>query len=149
MICPFCQQRTRIYNSRSTHNKTQTWRRHQCRTCGKTFTTREKIDWTGQTIVITPSGKAPYERERLLMSIVRASKHINTPPSMMTELTDSIEQELQKGSFFTGNSQSCDLIVTTATTVLARYNTHMALQYVTQVFNNKPPLELIRALTNP
>lgn len=148
MICPFCNNKTRIYNSRSTHAKTQTWRRHRCISCTRTFTTREKIDWSGATTVTDPDGSSQYSRERLLLSLARASSKLTLPPEMLAELCDSIELELQQSGFFTDRDQPSELITQSATLVLKRYNPHLALQYVNIVYRNQPPLELIKQLVN-
>ena len=146
MICPFCKHQTKIYNSRSTQSKTQTWRRHQCKVCAKTFTTKERIDWTGAVVVHTTDGSSPYTRERLLLSIVRSSTNLSLPSGAITDLTDTIELELQTQGFFREKKQESEVITQHATTILHRYDPNMALQYVNQVYSNKPPLELIKQL---
>ncbi len=146
MKCPFCANKTKIYNSRATQGKTQTWRRHQCLTCNQTFTTKERIDWTGKVRVQSTKGTQPYSRERLLLSIVRATTNQTFPSGAISDLTDTIELELQKNSFFVGKNQPAEIITHVSTTVIHRYNPNLALQYVNQVYRNKPPLELIKQL---
>jgi transcriptional regulator NrdR family protein len=146
MNCPFCHHKTKIYNSRSSHNQTQTWRRHRCTNCSSTFTTREKIDWDGKTTVKTTSAVAPYSREHLLLSLVTASANLSLAAGTLSELTDTIESELQQINFFKESENESDLITTTATTVLARFDRNIALQYVNHVYANKPPIELIKQL---
>lgn len=146
MICPFCHSPTKIYNSRSTHQKSQTWRRHRCKQCGRTFTTRERIDWTGRVEVKSPDSTTGYSRERLLLSLAKASNNLSVQPAMLAELCDSVEGDLQKLGFFAKTKQESDLITQTAISVLHRYNPNYALQYVNIVYSNKPPLELIKRL---
>lgn len=146
MTCPFCSTKTKIYNSRSTHSKTQTWRRHRCSTCNGKFTTREKIDWSGSIAVITSDGTAEYSRERLLLSLAKASNGLPLPPEMLSELCDSIEHQLQSSGFFATTEQPASLIIEAATTVLHRYSPNFALQYVNVVYSNQPPLELVKRL---
>ena len=144
MICPFCASKTKIYNSRSTHLATQTWRRLRCTQCKRTFTTKEKIDWSGTVKVTSANESALYTKDRLLLSISRAAQQLAIPPSAIIELTDSIELELQNTGFFEANAQDADLITSTAIVTLGRFNTHMALQYANNVYRNQPPLELIK-----
>jgi transcriptional regulator NrdR family protein len=146
MICPFCSHKTRIYNSRSIQHATQTWRRHQCTSCHACFTTKERIDWTGSTTVVSSTEAAPYSRERLLLSICHAGQSLDLTPSAYADITDSVEQLLQKNRFFETESQEAGIITQTTTEVLARFNTHMALRYVNNVYNNNPPLALIQRL---
>lgn len=149
MICPFCSSKTKIYNSRSTQSQTQTWRRHQCTACKRSFTTKERIDWTGRIKIKSSDETALYSRERLMLSLVRASNNLTLPTGALTDLTDTIELELQNGEFFTGDFQEAELITHVATTVLHRYDPNVALQYINMVYRNKPPLELIKRLLTP
>lgn len=149
MICPFCNNRTRIYNSRSTHQHTQTWRRHRCVACSKTFTTKEKVEWTGKVEVSTPDGTSPYSRERLLLSVSRASNNLTVLPETLSELTDSVELMLQKNHFFEAEIQESLIIVDAAVHTLKRFEPNLALQYVNQVYNNKPPLLLVKQILGP
>lgn len=96
--------------------------------------------------MITTDSKSGYSRERLLLSLAKASNNLSVRPEMLAELCDSIEAELQKSGFFMDPEQEADLIIHTATSVLHRYNPNYALQYVNIVYNNNPPLELIKRL---
>ncbi len=145
MKCPLCTARTEVYNSRPSHESTQTWRRRICAQCKSCFTTREKIDWNGSIKVGYNDQVMPYNRDRLLLSIVRASNGTNLAPEMISELTDSIEIALARVLSKAGRCNVHD-ITNTAITVLASHNTHLALQYVQHVYNNQPPLSLIKQL---
>ncbi len=143
MLCPFCHSQTKIYNSRATHQQTQTWRRHRCITCYKTFTTREKIDLDGVVNVQDGPEIHPYSRERLLLSLVRASNKIPLPAGMMTELADAIEAHLRAEQFFTLTQQHKTRIADAALIILTRYDKNIALQYLNQMYDNQPPIEQI------
>ncbi len=145
MICPFCTNVTKIYNSRSTHEASQTWRRHRCTACKRAFTTREQIDWNGTiTITDTNGTNSNYSRERLLLSLLRATERLEEATSSPVDLCDTIELELQKSSFFSTPAQESRIIVEHALSVLHRYDPNAALQYLTNVYAGKPPVELIK-----
>lgn len=148
MVCPFCTSETKIYNSRGTHGKTQTWRRHRCKQCQTSFTTREKIDWNGSVSVktVAEASTTPYDRDRLFTSLLRASDGITLPPGTLSSLCDTIEYQLQKQHFFQSDSSSANDIISTATSVLRRFNPNLALQYVNNVYRHQPPGELIRQI---
>lgn len=146
MKCPFCKNKTKIYNSRSTQTQTQTWRRHKCLSCNSTFTTKERVDWTGRINITSGNEVSPYSRERLLLSLVRASNNLSLPSGALTDLTDTIELELQNSSFFNEPSQEAELITHVSTTIIYRYDPNLALQYVNNVYHNKPPIELLKTL---
>jgi transcriptional regulator NrdR family protein len=146
MKCPFCLQKTRIYNSRASHQNTQTWRRHKCTACSSTFTTREKIDWSGATIVRTETEVAPYDRDRLLLSIARSAAGYTLQPSMISELTDSVELELQACQFFKKTTGDAAQITEATTAILHRLDPYLSVQYINHVHKNKPPLDLVKKL---
>lgn len=146
MKCPFCTSKTQVYNSRSSHQKTQTWRRRQCLVCKKAFTTRERVDFNAVVTIKNIDEASPYSRERLLLSVVRASDKLILPPGILTELVDSIEIELQQSGFFNRIEQSTETITQITTRVLQRYNKNLALLYVTAVYKNQPPGDLMREL---
>ena len=146
MKCPFCNNKTEVYNSRRSHQATQTWRRRRCLTCNKSFTTREKVDFNGIVQVKNGDSREPYSRERLLLSIVRASDKLNLPLHMLLELTDSVELELKNHQFFEKNTQKVTMISEVTMTLLARYNRNLALQYLHNVYKNQPPIELVKQI---
>lgn len=149
MKCPYCYNKTRIYNSRSTHEHTQTWRRHRCTTCGQTFTTKERIEWTGKTMIINKDERSRYSRERLLVSICRAGNNLTVPPETLVALTDSIEHMLQKDRFFKPDTQDVASLINTTILTLKRFDPNLALQYINAVYRNKPPLELVKDVLGP
>ena len=148
MICLYCNSKTRIYNSRSTQQATQTWRRHRCTSCSKSFTTREKIDWDGMASVRSKGKIGPYSRERLLLSLVRSGHNLELNPGTLSDLCDSIEHQLQKNGFFNVPTQSSELITETTLQILRRFDKNLALQYINGVYKSKPPIELLRQLTD-
>lgn len=149
MVCVFCSSSTKIYNSRSTHQKSQTWRRHRCTNCSRVFTTRERVDWDGVTSVKTAEGIEPYNRERLLLSLIRAGNNLDLPSGALTSLCDSIELHLQKANFFSSETQDSNTLATVAIEVLQRFDTNIALQYINSTYKNQPPIELLKQLLKP
>lgn len=149
MVCPFCASETKIYNSRATSGKTQTWRRHRCGQCQARFTTKEKIDWNGAVAVVTDEQAAPYSRERLFISLLKAGENLQLAPATLSDLCDTVEYHLQKQQFFRGVQQDAGRITTAVTTVLHRFNPNLALQYVNNVYRHQPPPELLKQLLEP
>lgn len=146
MICPFCQNDTLVYNSRLTGQKQQVWRRRRCVACRKTFTTKERTDWTGVVTVVTQRSHSPYSRERLQLSIAKACFPLLEQHGSVGMLCDTIEQKLLASGFFTHSPQEASLITHTSIEVLRAYNPSFAISYVQQVYRQNPPLELLREL---
>lgn len=149
MHCPFCQSVTDIYNSRPTNQATQTWRRHRCRGCKRTFTTRERVDYDGLVNVETATNILPYSHERLLISLLSACSYSQKALEAVPGLVGSVEQELARNGFFDGQTSSSKAIIAVATATLRRYDLAAALHYLNHVFDGNPPLDQITAIINP
>jgi transcriptional regulator NrdR family protein len=143
MLCIFCKNKTRIYNSRPTHQKTQTWRRHICTMCKNTFTTKERVDLNGILKVQNGSTINPYSHDRLLVSIAVSSNQIALPAIMVSELADSVEARLCQIIANNINIITKDSIAETTIEVLTAYNKNLAIQYVNKIYKNNPPQEII------
>lgn len=148
MKCPFCHQDTNVYNSRLTSQQQQVWRRRRCTSCNRTFSTKERVDWTGTIKVASTSKKQaiPYSRDRLQMSVARACRPLLAQYGSVSEICDSIEYKLQQTGFFSNSPQPSETIAAHATDVLRAYNPAYAVQYVQYVYRDDPPLELLREL---
>lgn len=147
MRCPFCESDTKIYNSRGNSAGNETWRRHRCRSCSLTFTTRERIDWSGKILIADDSGAVnPYSSERLLKSLLRAGGQGDYPDGTFTSLLETIEGSLQKQRFFSKTNGSTKVITEVTILVLSRFDRGLALQYVNNVYRSQPPAKLIQQL---
>lgn len=96
MICVYCNTpKTSITNSRSTKSHTQTWRRHYCQACKRTFTTFEKADMK-HLAVKTKDKLSPYSRSKLQLSIIRSFQDTSLDYQLIDTLTDTVEIKLLK-----------------------------------------------------
>lgn len=83
MRCIYCDKKTTVINSRPRTHKT--WRRRQCLSCKKVFSTYEYPDTSNLFIVkiskpttsIKPV-RQPFNSIKLLISIARACDHMST-----------------------------------------------------------------------
>ena len=136
MLCLYCNNKTKIYNSRPTHQNTQTWRRHKCMHCQNTFTTKEKIELSGILQVKDGLTLSSYSHDRLLVSIAVSSNQIALPAPMVSELTDSVEAKLCQ---IIANNIIAEITIE----VLTAYNKNLAIQYVNKIYKNNPPQDII------
>ena len=73
MRCPFCQHnQTSVVDSRTPESGLVIRRRRQCQSCGKRFTTFERISLAMPWIVKKGGGRAEYSREKLRSSMALA-----------------------------------------------------------------------------
>ena len=73
MKCPFCNAAdTRVIDSRPADDNASIRRRRQCETCGKRFTTYEKLETMPLMIVKKDNSREPYERSKIEAGIIRS-----------------------------------------------------------------------------
>lgn len=95
MICPYCRcLDTKVVDKRDNNESGVARRRRECLTCGKRFTTYERV----QTISLNVqkrSGKIEeFDREKLKKGILRAVKKRDISEDQVEEIIDDIELKL-------------------------------------------------------
>lgn len=81
------------------------------------------------------------------MSLLTAGSRLSITPGQLSDLCDNIELRLQRDGFFFKAKQPTGLLVTAILAILSRYDRHLALQFLNDVYNGKPPARLLRPLT--
>jgi transcriptional repressor NrdR len=128
MVCIYCDNVTRVTNSRLQKRINQVWRRRACIVCGNAFTTHERADlYTALVVRHTNKDVQPFSRDRLYISIYESCKHRPSPIDDVTGLTDTILGVL-RGSITTGTLDRI-VIIKTATEVLRRFDGTAAAVY--------------------
>ena len=93
MKCPFCgAEDSRVIDSRPADNSIR--RRRQCETCGKRFTTYEKIETIPMMVVKKDETREPYDRSKIEAGLVRACHKRPISADRIGELVDEIENEI-------------------------------------------------------
>lgn len=128
MVCPRCQGKTQIYNSRSNKRTLQTWRRHRCQSCGFVFSTREIIEADQALQIVQGETRESFSRARLLLSLAQACSHRSDDAEAAFYLANVVETKL-----FSLSAQgiiSKQQIITTTLTALKNYDTKAYLKYL-------------------
>ena len=93
MKCPYCgAEDSRVIDSRPADNSIR--RRRQCETCGKRFTTYEKIETIPMMVVKKDETREPYDRSKIEAGLVRACHKRPISADRIGELVDEIENEI-------------------------------------------------------
>jgi transcriptional repressor NrdR len=71
-------------------------RRRQCLGCGRRFTTFERIEGLGLTVVKRDGFKEPYEREKVVAGIEKALTNRPVTPEQVTETVGRVEERLRR-----------------------------------------------------
>ncbi|MBA7472102.1 Transcriptional repressor NrdR [subsurface metagenome] len=96
MKCPFCEyEKTKMIDSRLTEEGDAVRRRRECPSCSKRFTTYERNYEIPITVVKKNKETQPFDRQKLLNGLVRASVKRGIPVQRLEEIVGDIEDELR------------------------------------------------------
>lgn len=94
MQCPYCKSMdSRVVDSRLVSGGTVTWRRRECDSCHKRFTTYERVEHTLPVIVKKDGQRQPFMRERILRSLELACRKRPVTVETLDEVAQNIELE--------------------------------------------------------
>lgn len=95
MQCPFCRNTdSRVVDSRLAGGGTVTWRRRECDSCKRRFTTYERVEYTLPTVVKKNGHREPFDRQKLLRSMHIACNKRPVPADRLEEQAAAVEREL-------------------------------------------------------
>jgi transcriptional repressor NrdR len=95
MKCPYCHNEdTQVTDSRLTENGEAVKRRRKCLKCERRFTTYERIERIGLTVVKKDNKREEYSRDKLNKSIVIASTKRPVRAAELEEAVNDIEAQL-------------------------------------------------------
>ena len=95
MNCPYCHKEdTQVTDSRITPSGDAIKRRRQCKHCKRRFTTYERIERIGLTVVKKDNTRVPYSREKLHKGISVACTKRPVPADRIEEAVNEIESQL-------------------------------------------------------
>lgn len=94
MICPLCQNMTRVTNSRSTNQGRMIRRRRICLACGHRFTTYERFELLGLEVIKRNGAKEPYYRYKLEGGLRKALEKRPVNEEQFQKLVALIENDI-------------------------------------------------------
>ena len=94
MKCPFCgNDNTKVIDSRPTDDSSIR-RRRQCESCGKRFTTYEKVETMPLIVIKKDNNREPYDKEKIVAGIVRSCHKRPVSISSINAMVDEIETKI-------------------------------------------------------
>jgi transcriptional repressor NrdR len=97
MRCSWCgHAETRVVDSRPADEGAAIRRRRQCARCGRRFTTFERAEALGVTVIKRDGSKEPYEREKVLVGIRKAIKNRPVSEEQVARIADRVEERLRR-----------------------------------------------------
>jgi transcriptional repressor NrdR len=95
MRCPFCQHSdSDVIDTRKLNGGEAIRRRRKCASCGKRFTTYERVESVSLTVVKKNGEREPYEREKLMRGIRTACYRRPVSAQQLESLANDVETEL-------------------------------------------------------
>ena len=96
MRCPFCgHEDTQVKDSRPTEDGSAIRRRRFCPSCGSRFTTFERVQLRELTIVKKNGVKEPFDREKVLRSLMHAVRKRPVEPDRVERIVSGIQRRLE------------------------------------------------------
>ena len=95
MKCMYCGcLESKVVDSRTSDDGTSIRRRRECESCGKRFTTYEKIEEMIMMVIKKDGWREAFDRNKLLNGIIRACEKRPVSISDMEKIVDEIERGL-------------------------------------------------------
>lgn len=96
MKCPYCEHLdNKVIDSRLNKDATITRRRRECLSCGKRFTTYERLEVLIPMLVKKDGRREPWDRHKLVAGVEKACEKRDVSRDRIDEFVDTIEHKLQ------------------------------------------------------
>jgi transcriptional repressor NrdR len=97
MKCPFCAHiEDKVVDSREGKDGLVIRRRRECLSCGRRFTSYERIDEIPFMVVKKDGTREPYDRNKVLGGLRKACEKRPVSPADLERVADEIEQMVQE-----------------------------------------------------
>ncbi|OGW69589.1 MAG: transcriptional regulator NrdR [Omnitrophica bacterium GWA2_50_21] len=95
MKCPFCKfEDTKVIDSRASNEGSVIRRRRHCESCGRRFTTYEKVEEIPLLVMKKDQRREPYERAKVLQGIMRACEKRPVSGDQQRAIVEELEKML-------------------------------------------------------
>ena len=95
MKCPFCSAAdTKVIDSRPADDNSSLRRRRQCETCGKRFTTYEKLETMPLMVIKKDESRENYDRAKIESGVLHSCHKRPVSTQQIDALIDSIENQI-------------------------------------------------------
>ena len=97
MRCPWCgADDDRVVDSRPADGGSAIRRRRQCASCGRRYSTYERIEDVGLLVRKRDDSGDPFRREKVTAGILKATKNRPVSEFQVEELVDRVEERLRR-----------------------------------------------------
>ena len=98
MRCPFCAAiEDKVVDTRPSDGEQVIRRRRECLTCGRRFTTYERVDEILPLVVKKDARREAFDRAKILSGLKKACSKRPVPVEVLESAVDKIERTLEAG----------------------------------------------------
>lgn len=95
MKCPFCNEAdTKVIDSRPAEDNSSIRRRRQCGTCGKRFTTYEKLETMPLMVIKKDRSRETYDRSKIEAGVIHSCHKRPVSTQQIDAMIDEIENQI-------------------------------------------------------
>ena len=95
MKCPFCNESdTKVIDSSPADDNSSIRRRRQCESCGKRFTTYEKLETMPLMVIKKDNSREAYDRSKIEAGILHSCHKRPVSTQQINALVDEVENEI-------------------------------------------------------
>jgi transcriptional repressor NrdR len=97
MKCPYCGHLgDKVVDSRESKEGDVIRRRRQCLSCGKRFTSRERLEDIEYRVIKKDGNRESFQRQKLIAGLLTACEKRPVSIQQLEEIADRVEAELQE-----------------------------------------------------
>jgi transcriptional repressor NrdR len=97
MRCPWCDREDdRVVDSRPVEQGSVIRRRRECRSCGRRYTTYERVEELGLMVVKRDGSREPWERDKMVAGLRKAIVNRPVSEDQVARVADRIEVRLRR-----------------------------------------------------
>lgn len=95
MKCPYCgTDNTKVIDSRPSDENSVIRRRRQCDSCGRRFTTYEKVETIPLMVIKKDNNREPFDRSKIESGIIRACHKRPVSTEAINDAVNLIESQI-------------------------------------------------------
>lgn len=95
MKCPFCNHNdTKVIDSRAQEENAVIRRRRLCESCGKRFTTYERVDMIPITVIKSDGTREMFDKNKIIGGVMKSCNKRPVTAQQIRELAEDVENTL-------------------------------------------------------
>jgi transcriptional repressor NrdR len=96
MKCPYCLKgKSKVVDKRDIPELDSIRRRRECLNCGKRYTTYERRELAGLSVIKKDGRRESFDRDKLLAGLLKACEKRSIPREQVEKLANEVEAELR------------------------------------------------------